>query len=104
MAHCDEEQKYVSTANTAVSKEAETRLRPRKIANYKEQFDISSISESEDESVLDESYSATYGCCVLPNSVHDLRLIMKRCEENIKALEKDFFEAENEDASNPLPK
>ena len=101
----EEEQKNTDTNNSTSVKlpskerkgEYTSRLRPRKIANYKDQFDISSSAQSYPESSDESNGIYTYGTCILPNSTSELRGIIERCEDEIKVLENKFLSEEQLD-------
>lgn len=77
-------------------------LRPRKITNYREQFDISSPFHSDAEHSQDNNYSNSYGSCVLPDSIHSLKHLIEQCNSEIKTLERQFIEQEFADTSKRL--
>lgn len=78
-------------------------LRPRKIANYKDQFDISSSAQSDEESPAETNCLYSYGACVLPNSAKGLRQIIDRCNDEIKDLEAQYFDEEFKDSGTSGP-
>ena len=111
LIHEGEEEQKNGDSTSAVSTKHRTKedkeeykpcLRPRKIANYKDQFDISS-AQSDAEPMVDTTSLYTYGTCVLPNDPYELKDIIESCSSEIKKLESHFFEDEHADSSNFYP-
>jgi len=103
--HCEEEQKNGDSTSQESMKgpkqdnKYKSMLRPRKITNYKERFNISCTSHSDEDSAMENKYSYSYGSCVLPNNIHSLKTIIDKCNTEILVLEKQFYEQEYLDSS-----
>ncbi len=93
-----EEQKSTDSASFRGKADYRERLRPRKIANYKDQFDISSSARSDTELEAEGSNLYTYGACVLPDSAKGLGDVIDRCDREIRDLETEFFDEEFKDS------
>jgi len=76
-----------------------SRLRPRKITNYRDQFDISCSQQSEQESLDENNSNYAYGNCILPDNIDELREIINKCDTDLKTLEDNFFMEEHKDES-----